>query len=932
MVVRFYCLFLCGFFCVLEAAEFDFNFPLATPETNAITHRWLQKPVLNSRMLDEMESVETWKHRGFGEMAITAEKAFQGKHSIRLTSPTKTEQQNKVSGRPFGEAAIRRVVPNEDWSSFNRLAFRVYPVLPGFHTISMLVQLHNEGAEKVPGGYGRDGLNFFLLKPNQWNHIVWEIPNLSRDKVTGVEFVYRLQGNEPGATNVVCFYIDQLELQQVEPDHFEGWNVANGAIAYSHSGYMVGSEKTALASGLTAKEFKLIRLLEPGEPGHGEVVLNKPIQTTRTDLGEFQVMDFSEYREKGRYLLKAGTHVTKPFTIEHDPWVASIVKTLNLFYCERCGVEVPGVHGVCHADWNASYDGKKIIINGGWHDAGDLSQGSVNSAEAAYAMGKLAEKVETEYPDLARRLWTEAEWGLQWLLKTRLTNGRRVTWATMDFWTDNEIGTADDVSGEVGSAPFDLFIAATTEAYLARSLKNRNSPLAEQALKAAREDWEIASKELGAGQIEPVAAGILAAIELFLTTGEQEYANFAFQHADFIIKSQQRVFPKWRVPLRGFFYTHPDKQRILHYSHRGHEQGPAVALAALCAQFPTHSDFMRWYSSLLLYSEYLRSASRYTEPYSMLTASIYDIEESGQASFKAQVSQGIQLSDRHYLRRFPVWFELRGNHGTLLSQASGLAAAALVRNDLSLIHLVKRQLQWVVGRNPFAQSTMWGEGFDFAPQYSAMSGNMVGGLPVGIQTRGDRDLPYWPAANCYNYKEVWVHPSSRWLMIQAQIGGPATVSGRAEPNIRGEAEFTELNTNLRYTINIEKKKGTFAGQLPPGKYLAAHGNRERQITLLPGSSYVIDLFQPFWFELQHQKNNKGEHRIKLKGHGDGRHKIKLKLYNLEVTNPEQTIEVTPEVGEDLNWTAKVIDPGEPCIVIAIADDDLGIREELAFDP
>ncbi len=64
---------------------------------------------------------------------------------------------------------------------------------------------------------------------------------------------------------------------------------------------------------------------------------------------------------------------------------------------------------------------------------------------------------------------------------------------------------------------------------------------------------------------------------------------------------------------------------------------------------------------------------------------------------------------------------------------------------------------------------MYGEGHDFAPQYSAMSGDMVGSLPVGIQTRLDADAPYWPADNCYNYKEVWVHPSSRWLFIFADL-------------------------------------------------------------------------------------------------------------------------------------------------------------------
>jgi len=64
---------------------------------------------------------------------------------------------------------------------------------------------------------------------------------------------------------------------------------------------------------------------------------------------------------------------------------------------------------------------------------------------------------------------------------------------------------------------------------------------------------------------------------------------------------------------------------------------------------------------------------------------------------------------------------------------------------------------------------MYGEGYLFAGQYSVTSGNLVGGLPVGIQTNLNRDEPYWPAENCYNWKEIWVHPSCRWLMLMTDF-------------------------------------------------------------------------------------------------------------------------------------------------------------------
>ena len=128
---------------------------------------------------------------------------------------------------------------------------------------------------------------------------------------------------------------------------------------------------------------------------------------------------------------------------------------------------------------------------------------------------------------------------------------------------------------------------------------------------------------------------------------------------------------------------------------------------------------------------------------------------------------------KHFLRRFPVWTEHRGNCGTTLSQAKALSTAARLLKNPELADLAHEQMYWAVGRNPFSKSLMYGEGHDCMPQYSAMSGDMVGSLPVGIQTRANEDLPYWPTANCYNYGEVWVHPPGRWLWLMCDLYGPA---------------------------------------------------------------------------------------------------------------------------------------------------------------
>jgi hypothetical protein len=110
-------------------------------------------------------------------------------------------------------------------------------------------------------------------------------------------------------------------------------------------------------------------------------------------------------------------------------------------------------------------------------------------------------------------------------------------------------------------------------------------------------------------------------------------------------------------------------------NHRDGARSPTIALAALCQALPEHADWMKWYGAVVLHSEYLRRLASLTAPSQMISASVYSIDESNDPRFQEQVRNGIKLSDKHYLRRFPVWFEFRGNSGTTLSQAKALSAA-----------------------------------------------------------------------------------------------------------------------------------------------------------------------------------------------------------------------------------------------------------------
>ena len=361
-----------------------------------------------------------------------------------------------------------------------------------------------------------------------------------------------------------------------------------------------------------------------------------------------------------------------------------------------------------------THGGTNIIVNGGWHDAGDLSQGTCNTSLSAYAMFSLAEKLQDDDPKLAQRMIEEARWGLDWILKTRFDDGFRVDFATMDRWTDGVLGTPDDMVADAQNSWYPLssivhtnvpYTTATTEALAARMLKDSDPALAARCLKAARNDWQFAVEKADRPSLDFASAGALASVEMFKTTGEQAYADRAAQLADVILACQQREPMPWDVPLSGFFYTNTKKEQLLHYWHAGQDQAPIVALAELCTTFPDHPNWMKWYSAVVLYSEYLKTLAEFTSPYGMLPASIYQLDECKNEWYQGQVKEAIRLAEGYYLRLFPLWDTTpqngRGNNGVLLSKAKALSTAARLRNDPKLVDLCERQLQWVVGRNPF---------------------------------------------------------------------------------------------------------------------------------------------------------------------------------------------------------------------------------------
>jgi len=777
--------------------------PLSLDYSKSFESFGLTKKVLVSDMLCDMETLDKWTHKGWGSIRLTSERSISGKNSLRLVGQT-TNPTFIGWGVGAGTSMATYNVGGMNWEKYNRLHFYIYPNCEGARSIYLNLMIENDGKIKVPDKYEREGIHEINLINGQWNECFLEIPELDRDKVTKISFYMEIFGKERTMGDSLKFDIDAVSLQTIEqPEVMSGWQPGKNRIIHSTTGYGIESEKAAIVNVLNNNgRFQLIDKVSNG------VVYEGKINTNKTRIGSFETADFSSFKKEGEYYLRVGNIVTQPFYISRNIWDNSAWRVLNFIFCERCGYPIPGKHGACHSDLHATYNDKIFPFNGGWHDAADMSQQVMQSGEIIYGLLEMANRAkEKGNKQLFLRLQEEAEWGIDCILKARLGDGYRAqTWGT-NLWTDGFIGTKDDSSRRrkvhVHNRAFENFVFAGVEAYAAMSIDD-DLMLKEFLQKSAKEDFAFAKKRfdsLGYKDLNSIGGGgdhaamasnsqysaniSFAASQLYKLTGDKYYADEAAKAIQYTLQCQRTEPLGDKDKLRGFFYRDLNKKSIVHYTHQSRDAVYMEALTALCESQPNHPDYKKWADAIKLYGNYLKTIMQYVSPYGMVPSGVYQVDEvqdslnfykvqvgifKGAAKdYKEQLENGVKLDNEHYLRVFPVWFSFKGNAAVHLSTGKAAARCGKFLKDKELMNIAEQQLFWIVGKNPFGQSYIWGEGSNYPQLYVALPGETVGGIPVGMQSKFNGDEPYWPQVNTATYKELWGAPAARWMSLISEF-------------------------------------------------------------------------------------------------------------------------------------------------------------------
>ena len=742
----------------------------------------LDKEVLEEKALEDFGI--SWSSRGEGRIAVEGKSVslvfspFTGKRAVG--SPDDPDYAT------YGNASVFCDLGGADLGDWNRIYFRIYPDCRGARVTNLNLE------------FNRAEPHLVNLVSGQWNECFLDIDDIERSSAGGFSFGCSLKGLDMTSADTLEYIISDIRFQRIaRPKKNRGWEPEDGALIYSTSGYSSESPKTAIASALSLSRGERFRIVDAAS---GRTVWKGRAEIEETTLGQFAVLDFSPFKKEGRYRIEASGLRTEDFPISRNIWTDAEWKALNFIFCQRCGYPVPGKHTACHQDLFSRHDGQRISFSGGWHDAGDLSQQCLQTGDVMYNLLEGYAANRESNPALAARMLEEARWGLEFGLKNRYGDGYRATSVGLVIWQDNRVDTIDDINSvRVHNLAYDNFTWAAYEAFAAMTIAD-DPAMCEYLRKVACEDFDFAMEKFrnegwdkfiyqyehtyNTSHSQAMANISWAASLLYKLTGEKTYAAFAAEYIRYVLGCQQTE------PLAdgtsGFFWRDESRVGIVHYIHQSREQIYMQALSILCETQKEHPDYGNWARAISLYGEYLKSLMKYTAPYGMLPGGVYrereyDDEEGfralhifapadAQVRFDRQIRAGVEIGDGFYVRRFPVSFNIfSGNSVVMLSMGKAAAIAGKFLEDAELLDIAREQLYWNVGKNPFGESLMFGEGYNYPQMNSFSSGEITGEMPVGIKSLGDEDIPSWPQINNACYKEVWTSTAGKFLSLVSEF-------------------------------------------------------------------------------------------------------------------------------------------------------------------
>ena len=376
----------------------------------------------------------------------------------------------------------------------------------------------------------------------------------------------------------------------ITPNVVSDWQYSP-VIQTSQIGYHPVQEKQAVIE-TDARENSLVQaqLIRIGAEGETVAKTIQPTVWGKFLRYRYLKADFSDVRQPGLYKIRYAKSESSVFRIAEDIYDRGVWQPVLEYFLpvQMCHMRVSEKyrvwHDACHMDdarmasvgnhidgydqrpGLSKYNAGDIVpgVNiGGWHDAGDFDLRIESQAGEAYilalayeafhpdidvtAIDQQRHQVEIHEPDGKNDMLQQIENGALTVVRSYQALGRLyrgiicnnlrqyVLLGDASAMTDGQIGNDDDRWIFTEDNPMRALSAAAELAGASRVLKGYNDAL-------SRECLDIATTVYQQTQVSGMMEGMKmqAAVELYLTTQQQQYLDFILDHQELAIKGINR--------------------------------------------------------------------------------------------------------------------------------------------------------------------------------------------------------------------------------------------------------------------------------------------------------------------------------------------------------------------------------------------------------
>lgn len=413
----------------------------------------------------------------------------------------------------------------------------------------------------------------------------------------------------------------------ITPNVEKDW-VYSPVIQTSQVGYHPSQSKVAVIElDKRDMEIKTAQLFRLGKNGREKVADIKPERWGNFLRYNYLKCDFTGIKDEGMYQIQYGDSQSTLFRIAKDVYDRGVWQPVLEYFLpvQMCHMRVNEKyrvwHDFCHLDDARMapalnhIDGYRQDDNtrtkykpgdfvpglnrGGWHDAGDFDLRVESQSGESYILALAHEAFGVDYdatsidqnklvteihqPDGKSDLLQQVEHGalsvvggyraLGRLYRGIICNDLRqyVLLGDAGSMTDNVKGNDDDRWVFTEDNPPRKLTTAAHLAAVSRVLKGFNDTLSVQSLDVARELFKVTREDN-----KSTSAKIHAAVELYLTTGEDVYKSYLLSKQDYIVENIDRV--AWFLgradkAMADAKFSKAIRKALVEYSKRIEEQG-----------------------------------------------------------------------------------------------------------------------------------------------------------------------------------------------------------------------------------------------------------------------------------------------------------------------------------------------------------------------